>query len=59
VSPVAKASVIADCLENQFRAHDLRDCDHRQCVEAEVGALMAAVDDDTLVTFRPSDVSKE
>jgi hypothetical protein len=27
--PIDRANIIADCLENQFRVHDLCDCDHR------------------------------
>jgi hypothetical protein len=34
--PIDKANIIADSLENQFIAHDLRDCDHRLHVEAQV-----------------------
>jgi hypothetical protein len=36
---VNKANIIANCLENQFRVHDLCDCDHRRLVEAQVEAL--------------------
>jgi hypothetical protein len=38
--PIDKANIIADCLENQFRAHDLCDCDHRRHVEAQVETLL-------------------
>jgi hypothetical protein len=34
--PLDEVNIIADCLENQFRAHDLCDCDHRRHVEAQV-----------------------
>jgi hypothetical protein len=43
--------MITDCLENQFRAHDMFDCDHRRHVEAEVEALLATVDEDIPVHF--------
>jgi hypothetical protein len=45
--PVNKANIFTDCLENQFRAHDLCDCDHRQHVEAQVKALLATNNEDT------------
>jgi hypothetical protein len=57
--PINKANIIADCSENLFRVHDLCDCDHRQHVEAEVEALLAIIDEDILVNFRPYDVSKK
>jgi hypothetical protein len=60
--PIDKASIIADCLENQFRAHEsheLCDCDHRQRGEAQVEALLATVDEDTPVNILPCEVSKE
>jgi hypothetical protein len=46
--PIAKANIIADCLENKFRARDLCDCDcdHRRHVEAQVEALWVTVDED-------------
>jgi hypothetical protein len=34
--PIDEVKIIADCLENQFRAHDLFDCDLRRHVEAQV-----------------------
>jgi hypothetical protein len=49
--PSHKANVTADCLENQFRVHDLCDCDHRQHVEVQVEALLATVDEDIPVNF--------
>jgi hypothetical protein len=57
--PVDTANIITDCLENQFRVHNLCDCDHRQHVEAQIEALLAAVSEDIPVNFQPSDVSKE
>jgi hypothetical protein len=54
-----KANIITYCLENQFRAHDFCDCDHRRHVEAQVEALLATVDEDIPVNFRPCDFSKE
>jgi hypothetical protein len=54
-----KANAIADCLENQFTAHNLCDCDHRQQVGAADQALLATVDEETPVKFRPCDASKE
>jgi hypothetical protein len=50
--PIDKANAIADCLENQFTAHNLCDCDHRQQVEATVQALLATDDEGTPVKFR-------
>jgi hypothetical protein len=49
--PIDKANIIGDCLENQFRAHDLSDCNHRRHVEARVKALLATADGDTLVNL--------
>jgi hypothetical protein len=57
--PIDKANIIADCLENHLRAHDLCDCDHRRHMEAQVEALLATIDEDTPVNFWPYDVSKE
>jgi hypothetical protein len=51
--PVDKANIIADSSETQFKAHDLCDCDHRQYVETQVEALLATVDEDAHVKFRP------
>jgi hypothetical protein len=34
--PIDKTNMLAASLGNQFRAHDLGDCDHRQQVEATV-----------------------
>jgi hypothetical protein len=49
--PKDKANMTENCLENQFRSHDLCDCDHRQYVSAQVGALLAAVTGDNPVKF--------
>jgi hypothetical protein len=49
--PFDKASIIADCVENQFRARELCDSDHRRHVQAKVEALLATVDEDTPVKF--------
>jgi hypothetical protein len=46
--PIDKANIIADCLENWFRAHDLCDCDHGRQVEAQVKARLANVDEETI-----------
>jgi hypothetical protein len=39
--PIDKANIKADCLGKYFRAHDLRDCDYGQQVEANTEALVA------------------
>jgi hypothetical protein len=57
--PVDKANIITGSLENQFTSYDLCDSDHRRQVEAKAEALLATVNEDTLVKFRPCDVSKE
>jgi hypothetical protein len=57
--PNDKANIIADCLENQFRMHDLCDCDHRRHVEAQVEALLATINGDIPVNFQPCDVVNE
>jgi hypothetical protein len=49
--PTNKDNIIADCLENLFKAHDLCDCDHRPHVEAEVEPLLATVDEDIPINF--------
>jgi hypothetical protein len=54
-NPIDKANII----ENQFRAHDLCDCDPRRHVEALVEALLATVDEDIPLNFRLCDVSTE
>jgi hypothetical protein len=57
--PVDKASIITDCLENQFRAHELCDSDHRRHVQANVKVLLATVDEDTPVKLWLCDIQKE
>jgi hypothetical protein len=59
IYPINKANIIADCIGNPFRAHDLCDCHHRGHVEAQVEVPMTTVDEDIPVIFRPCDVSKE
>jgi hypothetical protein len=53
--PIDKANKTAAFFGAQFRAHDLYDCDY----ETEGEAVLATVDEDTLVNFRPCDVSEE
>jgi hypothetical protein len=55
--PIDKANIVADCTENQFRAHDL--CDYRRHVEDQVEALLATVDEDIPHNFLRCDVSKK
>jgi hypothetical protein len=57
--PIDKANIFTDCLENQFRVHDLRDCDHRRHVEAQVKALLATLDEDIPVVSDPVTSLKE
>jgi hypothetical protein len=57
--PIDKANIIANTLQNQFRAHGLCDCDHRRQVKAQVETLPATVGEDFPVNFRPCEVSKE
>jgi hypothetical protein len=56
---IDKTNIIADCLGNQFGAHDLCDCDHKRHEKTQVEALLTTVDEDTPVNFRPFHVSKE
>jgi hypothetical protein len=49
--PIDKAKAIADCLENQFTAHNFCDCDHRQKVKTTAKALLATIGDGTPVKF--------
>jgi hypothetical protein len=42
--PIDKANAIANCLQNQFTAHNLCDCDHGQKVKTTVQALLATVE---------------
>jgi hypothetical protein len=46
---VDKANIIADCLQNQFTAHDLCDCNYRRHVEA----LLATIEEDISVIYYP------
>jgi hypothetical protein len=46
IYPMDKANAIADCLENHFTPHDLRDEDHEWLVEARGQALVEAADKD-------------
>jgi hypothetical protein len=54
--PKDKAHIIGDGLENQFRAHDLCNYDHRRHMEAKIEAPLATVDEDIPVNFQPYDV---
>jgi hypothetical protein len=56
--PIDKANIIAGCLETSSE-RDLCDCDHRRHVEGEVGALLATVNEEIPVKFKPYGVSKE
>jgi hypothetical protein len=47
--PNDKANIIADSLENEFRAHYLCDCGQRRHVETQVKALLATIDEDILL----------
>jgi hypothetical protein len=51
--PVDKANIIAVCLENQFTAHDLCDCDHKQHVKGKVEALLATINEEILLISDP------
>jgi hypothetical protein len=46
-------------LRNQFRAHDLCDCDYRRHTGAQFEAVLATVGEDIHVNFRLYEVSKE
>jgi hypothetical protein len=59
IYPIGKANTTVGCLENQFTAHNLCDCDHRKQVEAKVQALLANNDEGTPVKFRPCGTLKE
>jgi hypothetical protein len=56
--PDEKVNTTADCLENQFKSHDLCDENHEQQVETRVEALLASVDDTPLGKVRPCDIYK-
>jgi hypothetical protein len=49
--PNDKANITTDCLENQFRAHELCDCGHTRHVEAQ--ALLASIDEVTPLISNP------
>jgi hypothetical protein len=53
--PIANANIFADFLGNQFTPHDLCDCDPKPQIQDRFHDLLAAVDEDNLVKFRPSD----
>jgi hypothetical protein len=53
---IDESNIIADCLEHQFTPHDFSDYDHKRQVEARVQALVATVDEDISVKFRPYDI---
>jgi hypothetical protein len=57
--PIDKLYITADCLENQFTPHGLCDYDNKLQADVRVYALLATVDEDIPVEFRPFDVSKE
>jgi hypothetical protein len=50
--PDEKTKVIADCLENQFKTHDLCDKNHERQIETAVQALLASVDSTPLGKVR-------
>jgi hypothetical protein len=50
--PLEEANTIADCLENQFRTHDLCDKNHKRGAKAEVQALLGTVDNTPLEKVR-------
>jgi hypothetical protein len=56
--PLEKANAIADCLQNQFAAHDLCDYNHERRVEARVQALLETVDNSPPERVRPCDIKK-
>jgi hypothetical protein len=57
--PNDKANMIANCLQNQFRSHELCDYDHRQYVEAKVEALLATVMETTKLSSDPATSQKK
>jgi hypothetical protein len=56
--PLKKANLIADCLENHFSPHYLREENHERQVVASIQALLEAVDDDPPERLRSWDVQK-
>jgi hypothetical protein len=59
VGGVTHANITAECLETQFRAHDLFDCARRRHVHIQVEALLATVSEEVPVNFRSFDVFKD
>jgi hypothetical protein len=55
--PNEKANAIANCLENQFTSHDLRDENHGR-VEVRVQALLTSVHNKPLGKLGPCDIQK-
>jgi hypothetical protein len=53
-----KPNVIADCLENQFKSHDLCDENQDQQVVTRVQAPLASVNDIPFGKVRPCDMHK-
>jgi hypothetical protein len=56
--PLEKATMTADCLENQLTPHDLCDENNKQRVQDRVQALLEAADDTSLEKVRPCDMQK-
>jgi hypothetical protein len=56
--PSEKTNAIADCLEIQFRPHDLCDESYERRVEARVQALLETVDNNPTRRIRPRDLQK-
>jgi hypothetical protein len=53
-----KANMTADCLENQFKSHDLCDENHERHVETTFQALLASADGTPLGKVKPCDTHK-
>jgi hypothetical protein len=53
---IDKANIIAECLENQFRVHDLRDCDHSHVSKS---CWLLSMKTPLPINIRPCDVPKE
>jgi hypothetical protein len=56
--PLQKANEIADCLENQFTPHDLRNENRNWQVEARLQALFEAADNNPHKRIGPCDLQK-
>jgi hypothetical protein len=56
--PLEKANAVADCLENQFTLHDLRDENHKRQVEARVRTLLKTIEKNFPERIRPCDLQK-